>query len=79
MAYITNTKTGITMECNNEDVIATLRKDNDYIVTDVSINTKEMSVDMSKMKLAELKEEAIKRGIALPEKATKAQIIALLS
>ena len=79
MANITNTKTGITMECNNEDVIATLRKDNDYIVTDVSINTKEMSVDMSKMKLAELKEEAIKRGIVLPEKATKAQIIALLS
>lgn len=79
MAYITNTKTGITMECNNEDVIATLRKDNDYIVTDVSIKTKGMSVDMSKMKLAELKEEAIKRGIVLPEKVTKAQIIALLS
>lgn len=71
MAFITNTKTGITIECSNKDVIATLKKDPDYIVKE--------EVDLSEMKLDELKEEAIRRGIELPKKVTKAQIIALLS
>lgn len=71
MAFITNTKTGITIECSNKDVIATLKKDPAYIVKE--------RVDLSEMKLDELKAEAVKRGLGVPKKVTKAQLLALLS
>lgn len=71
MAFIYNKKTKVTTECRNEDVIATLKKDPDYIVKE--------AIDLSEMKLDELKAEAIKRGLEVPKKVTKAQLIVLLS
>ena len=71
MAFITNTRTGVTIECSNKDVIVTLKKDPDYIVKE--------AVDLTEMKLDELKAEAVKRGLEVPKKVTKAQLIALLS
>ena len=79
MAFIYNKKTKVTTECRNEDVIATLKKDAEYIVTDRLSMEDDKSCDLSKLKLAALKELAIDKGITIPEKATKAQLIALLS